>query len=151
MGAWGKGSFENDAALDWAASVQSIADVRRPFDQLKAAIDATEHGDAYYIEVDHASELIAAAETVAMMMGRRIPDFPEDLEHRLADAGEVDDRLVHQARNAVCQVLRNSELAALWEEAVEAGGENEWHGEITALVDRLNPVIEFEPKDLGDT
>ena len=33
MGAWGSGSFENDSALDWAGSVQSLADVRKPFDR----------------------------------------------------------------------------------------------------------------------
>ena len=28
MGAWGSGGFENDTALDWAAGVQSIDDIR---------------------------------------------------------------------------------------------------------------------------
>src|SRR5688572_30024110 len=151
MGAWGQGSFANDTALDWATSVQSIDDVRKPFEQLKAATDAAQDGDSYWIESDHASELIAAAETVAMMMGRRIPDFPEDLAQRLGAAGEVDDRLYHQARNAVCHVLRNSELAELWQEGVDEDEVNEWHVEITELLDRLNPEVEFEPRVPGDT
>ena len=39
MGAWGSGSFENDAAMDWAAGVKSIDDVRAPFDRLNPDIE----------------------------------------------------------------------------------------------------------------
>lgn len=145
MGAWGSKSFENDTALDWAASVQSLADLRGPFERLKVLTDASEDGDAFHVDSDLASELIAAAETVAMLMGRKAPDFPEELQQRLADAGELDDLLYHQARNAVCHVLRSSELAELWEEAADEAGTNEWHVAITGLVDRLNPDLEFEP------
>jgi len=28
MGAWGSGSFENDTAMDWTASVESVDEVR---------------------------------------------------------------------------------------------------------------------------
>lgn len=145
MGAWGAGSFENDTALDWAATVESAADVRKPFERLKRDTDTAPEGPGLVLDADFACELIAAAETVAMMMGRRIPGFPAELAARLQEAGEVDDLLYHQARNAVLHVLRFSELAELWEETVEDGGENEWHGEITGLVERLNPDIEFTP------
>jgi hypothetical protein len=145
MGAWGAGSFENDTALDWAATVESADDVRRPFERLKNDTDAAPQDPAPMLDADFACELIAAAETVAMMMGRRIPAFPEELAAKLDGAGKPDDLLYHQARNAVLHVLRFSELAELWEESVEDGGENEWHGEITGLVDRLNPDIEFTP------
>ena len=150
MGAWGVGSFENDTALDWAATVETVADVRRPFERLKADTDTSPQGPGLVLDADFASELIAAAESVAMMMGRRIPAFPEALAAKLEAAGRVDDLLFHQARNAVLHVLRFSELAELWEETVEDGGENEWHGEITALVDRLNPDIEFVPWEKED-
>ena len=46
MGAWGSGSFENDAAMDWAADVQSIEDVQKPFERLKRDTDA--HGVDQY-------------------------------------------------------------------------------------------------------
>ena len=145
MGAWGSGSFENDTALDWAGSVQSLADVREPFERLKALKDAGEKGRPVHIDADLASELIAAAETVAMLMGRRIPDFPENLSERLANAREPDDLLFHQARAAVTRVLRNSELAELWEESAAESGTNEWHAAITGLIDRLNPDVETRP------
>jgi hypothetical protein len=147
MGAWGSGSFENDVALDWAASVRSLADVHRPFDRLKAL---SEGAKPVLIDADLACELIAGAETVAMLMGRAIPGFPDGLRKRLADAGEPDNLLYHRARDALCQVLRNSELAELWEEAAAESGVNEWHVAITALVDRLNPEIEPVPWTLEE-
>ena len=145
MGAWGSGSFENDTALDWAAGVESVADVSRPFDRLKTDTDTAPEGPNLILDADFACELIAAAETVAMMMGRRIPGFPEELASKLKGAGEPDDLLWHQARNAVLHVLRNSELTELWAETVEDGSDNEWHGAITGLIERLNPDVEFTP------
>jgi hypothetical protein len=150
MGAWGSGSFENDTALDWATEVRSVADVREPFERLKALTDAGGGGETLHLDADFASELIAAAETVAMLMGRRIPGFPEELAGRLADAGEPDGLLFHQARNAVCLVLRTSELAELWQEAAVESGINEWHVAITGLIDRLNPDVEFIPWEIED-
>ena len=145
MGAWGAGSFENDAALDWAGGIRSVEDVSEPFVRLKTFTDGHPDGGEAHIEADFASELIAAAETVAMLMGRKIPAFPEDLAATMANAGAPADLLFHQARNAVLCVLRNSELAELWQETVEEGEVNEWHVEITALVERLNPEIEYFP------
>ena len=145
MGAWGSGSSENDTALDWAASVQSVADVRAPFERLKRDTDAYTGAGELQLDSDFACELIAAAETVAMMMGRRIADFPADLAQRLEGAGDPDNLLFHRARNAVLHVLRNSELAELWEEAADESSENEWNAEISRLIDRLNPEIEVPP------
>ena len=138
MGAWGSGSFENDTALDWAADVQSIDDVRDPFERLKALKSG-------YVDSDLACEVVAAAETIAMMTGRKSADFPDDLAQRLAGAGEPDSELYHQARSGMFQVMRNSELAELWQEGVEEGGENEWLAAMTELVDRLNPDLEETP------
>jgi hypothetical protein len=144
MGAWGTGSFENDTAMDWAASVQSVDDVRKPFERLKRDTDA--QGEIV-VDSDFASQLIAAAETVAMMLGRRIPDFPQELAQRLVGAGEPDSLLFHQARNAALYAMRNSELAELWEETAQEAGKNQWLAEMTRLIDRLNPEVEFEPWD----
>ena len=138
MGAWGSGSFENDTALDWAASVQSIDDVREPFDRLKAL-------GAGYVDADLAGEVVAAAETIAMLMGQKSADFPDDLRERLAEAGAPDNRIFHQARSAVLQVMRKSELAELWEETARGSGINEWLAALTGLIDRLNPDLETTP------
>lgn len=147
MGAWGTGSFENDTAMDWAASVQSVDDVRKPFERLKRATDAHGSEPELVIEDDFACELVAAAETVAMMLGRRAPDFPADLAQRLAGSDEPDNLLFHQARNAVLHVMRRSEMAELWEEVSHDSETNEWLAEMTRLIDRLNPEVAFEPWD----
>ena len=136
MGAWGSGSFENDAALDWAAGVQSIDEVSAPFDRLRAE-------DSGSIDADLASEVVAAAETVAMLMGRKSPDFPDDLAERIS--GELDSNVYHQARSALMQVIRNSELAELWEEGAAETGNNEWLASLTGLIERLNPDVEAAP------
>jgi hypothetical protein len=138
MGAWGSGSFENDTALDWAGEVRSLDDVREPFDRLKAL-------GSGYVDADLASEVIAAAETIAMLMGRKSPDFPDDLQERLAGAGEPDNQLYHQVRSAVMHVMRNSELAELWQEGAAETGNNEWLGSLTGLIERLNPDVEAAP------
>ena len=157
MGAWGAGSFENDTALDWAAGVQSVDEVRRPFAQLKQDTDSYIGKGELIVESDFACELLAAAECVAAMLGRPSRDFPDDLAQRLSGAGEPDNLLFHQARNAVLHVMRNSELAELWEEAAAQHGENEWLATLTNLIDRLNPEIDDEwaflsgaPRDRGD-
>ena len=145
MGAFGSGSFENDTAMDWEAAVRSVDDISRPFDRLKVDTDAYEGEGALEIDADFACELLAAAECVAFMMGRRGRDFPDELAARLADAGEPDNLLFHQARNGVLHALRHSELAELWEESAgDNGGVNEWLAEITGLIDRLNGDIEID-------
>lgn len=145
MGAWGTGSFENDDAMDWVAQVQSTADVAKPFERLKTDTDAYDQEEDLGLDLVFASQLIAAAEVVAMMMGRKIPSFPDDLANRIGDSHDVDALLFHQARNAVLHVTRHSELAELWEESAEGDAENEWLAEITGLVERLNPDHEYEP------
>ena len=145
MGAWGAGSFENDSAMDWADEVETVADVSKPFERLKRKGDAYDGAGDIPVDADFASELIAATETVAMMMGRRIPDFPAELEQAVGGAQEVPELLFHQARNAVIHVLCSSELAELWEESAEESGENEWTAELGELARRLDPDIEFVP------
>lgn len=142
MGAWGSGSFENDTALDWAAGVRSADDVRLPLDRLREQHDPNKNDYSDFpLDSDFACELLAAAECVAFMMGRRSDDFPDELAERLADAGEPDNLVYHRARNAVLHVMRSSELAELWEEAARKGGANEWLAALTGLLDRLNPDV----------
>jgi hypothetical protein len=124
--------------MDWASSVRSVDDVRKPFDRLNA-------GGSAYVDADLASEVIAAAETVAMLMGRKSVGFPEDLQRRLGGAGEPDNQLYHQSRSALMHVMRNSELAELWEESAEETANNEWLASLTDLIDRLNPDVEPAP------
>src|SRR3712207_808638 len=105
MGAWGPGIFENDTAMDWAAGVQSVDDVRKPFEALKRETDAYKGEGELTIDADPACELLAAAECVAFMLGRPSRDFPDELADRLRDAGAPGNLLFHQARNALLHVM----------------------------------------------
>ncbi|WP_299328837.1 DUF4259 domain-containing protein [Parasphingopyxis sp.] len=145
MGAWGAGSFENDDALDWAAEIAAPGDVGATFARLEPIAAAFADGKPIAIEADLACALVAAAETVAMMMGRRIDGFPEALAKTLADADAPGAELVGEAQEALSLVIAHSELAELWAEDVTPGEENVWQVEMTALIERLNPDIATEP------
>jgi hypothetical protein len=89
MGTWGAGGFENDTALDFASSVESVADIIKGLGDkpLPAAIDA-----------DRACEIIAAAECVAAMLGRPSGDMPDALLDRLKTFGRPEKALLEHAR-----------------------------------------------------
>jgi hypothetical protein len=136
MGAWGGGGFENDAALDFVLTIETIADIAAPLDDLPE--DPLEEVDA-----DLASRLIAAAECLAAMMGRPAPDLPDDLAPKLAGLGAPPPDLVEKYKDAVSRVLRLSELTELWAEDDPAP----FNLAITSLIDRLNPDLPFNPPE----
>lgn len=142
MGAWGAGSFENDDALDWAADVSSVADIEKPFDELTALDEDPDAEEEPYVDVDLASAVIAAAESVATMMGRIAPDVPEDLQKRLKKLGKPSASLIEKAKFGVSRVLMDSELLELWSEGDD--DTNEWNIAITGLIDRLNADVPYE-------
>jgi len=133
MGAWGAGGFENDAALDFVATIESA-------DDLVAAL-ASKPGEK--IDADTASMIIATAECVAAMLGRPADDLPEDLAARLVGFGRPQAVLLEKARNHVSMVISHSELSELWAEADNAA---EFNLAMTGLIDRLNPDIKPQAK-----
>lgn len=60
MGAWGAGSFENDAALDFIEEIGSLNIVTAQFDVA---------GNGEEIDADKSCPIIVAAECVAAMRG----------------------------------------------------------------------------------
>lgn len=124
MGAWGAGSFENDAALDFAGEIESLDDVKAEF-----AAEGQEE-----IEADLASRVIVAAECVAAMRGHRNPDMPADLAERVHGFGKPSIELFDTARNNLSAVMSRSELVDLWTEE----GSGEWNRAVTELMERLN-------------
>ena len=128
MGAWGAGGFENDTALDFVATIESV-------DDLAAALPS-KPGEK--IDADTASTIIAAAECVAAMLGRPADDIPEDIAARLSGFGRPPAALLEKTRNHVSMVISHSELSELWAEADNA---DEFNLAMTGLIDRLNPEI----------
>jgi len=133
MGAWGAGGFENDAALDFAAEIESVDNLAAAF-----AAEADEKVDA-----DTACMIVAAAECVAAMLGRPADDIPEDLADRLSGFGKPEAALLETSRNYVAMVIHDSELPELW---AEADNPEEFNLAMTGLIDRLNPDIKAKAK-----
>lgn len=118
MGAWDAGPFDNDDAMDWVAELEAEG-MPAAGGAIQAVLD---HAVDEYLEAPVASQALAAAEVVAALRGQPAPELPEDVQGWLAEhPGDPGDELVAAARAAVARVLRQSELAELWEESEEAG------------------------------
>lgn len=134
MGAWGMGSFENDGASDFLLDVADDG-----ADRVIAAIDAVTAADAGEdIEAPDGTEAIAAAEIVAAVHGRPLPDAPEEEFTAAVEAcreglpADIRDR----ARQTVTRVrdAEESELRQLWAEADEY---DQWVAGVNDLLERL--------------
>lgn len=129
MGAWGAGSFENDAALDCAAEITSVADLERIF---------AETGDPEVLDADQGCRIVAAAECVAAMRGHRLTGMPEDLAERVCGFGKPSLELFDTARNQVSLAMMEiSELTELWAEA-DPEDRAAFNVAMTDLMERLN-------------
>lgn len=127
MGAWGAGSFDNDAALDFAGEIEGIADLE--------SVCETEGLEE--VDADLACQMIVAAECVAAMRGHRSPDMPDDLAERVHGLGKPTLALFDSARTAVSVVMGGSELVELWAEA-DKEERAAFNRSMTDLIERLN-------------
>jgi len=135
MGAWGRGPFENDSALDWVGELEESEDISI----LGDAFDAIPRADEEYIEVDEASAAIAAAEVVAAMAGRSMATaLPGEVQTWMAGKPKPKPPLIKKAIRAVQRVLKSSELQELWE---ESGAFAEWGASVDELVARLSSTL----------
>lgn len=127
-GTWGKGSFENDAALDWGGDCVDGFSLR----ELNSALALP----AKTIDDWAGSSAVAAAEVVAAAMGKPSKHLPSSLRVWLAHQSKADIiKLLPKARAALVRIKnrKESELAQLW-----AGpGEDEWLAQINELEARL--------------
>lgn len=136
MGAWGHQNFENDAAMDFVGDFMESPSIDTIKEALRLVIEAG--AEEEYIETDEASAALAAAEIVAATLGRASQDAPEELGATINNVGlTVDEKLVKQARKAVEQVLKESELQELW---ADAGEPDEWQQVQAGLLKRLGQL-----------
>ena len=129
MGAWGTGSFENDDAADWLASLGTLA----PEDLMKILAQASD--DPGYLEAPVAYLVVVAGEVVAALSGTPAQGAPSaivDWARKHPQAFTPELKAV--AIRALDRVRRNSELKDLW---LEADGLNDWIGAIRELQVRL--------------
>ena len=125
MGTWGAGAFENDAALDFAAAIETAQD-------LAAAL--TIRSPDQPVDADTACRIVVVAECVAAMRGHPSDDLPESLAGRLAGFGRPSRSLFHHARDHLSAVMLRSELMELWAESDPRPFNLAMHD----LLDRLN-------------
>ncbi|HVY30404.1 MAG TPA: DUF4259 domain-containing protein [Polyangiaceae bacterium] len=131
MGAWGEGSLQNDAALDWVMELKAegVAAVR------EALSTVASYSLDDYLDVDDGNRAIAAAEVVAAAFGPhdrvKLP-FAAWLKAHGKALTEDDKQL---ACKAVQRVLaKNSELRGLWD---DYGDDSPWHQGVDDLLSRL--------------
>jgi Domain of unknown function (DUF4259) len=124
MGTWGGGSFENDAALDFAASIECVED-------LAAALSLRTPQDA--VDADLACRVIVVAECVAAMRGHWHRDFPEALAKKVETFGSPSQSLFHHAVDQLSAVTERGELVELWAE----GDARAFNRAVHNLYDRL--------------
>ncbi len=123
MGTWGGGSFENDAAMDFVAELESLDDLQKPLVLAR---------DVEQIDADLAAQIVVVAEVVAAQRGYPCDGLPEDLSVKLADMG-FSQAVFEEVRNQLSAVIAHSELAELWAE----GDAAEWNRAMTDLIERL--------------
>lgn len=133
MGAWGAGSFQNDAALDWYEEFRSAGTAA-----VDDAFSAAEIAD--YVDVDEGCAALAAAEIVAAAFGKPLSEQPADFSDLLAryqdfvkELPDVRARAISAVKRAVAE---SSELSELWSEGGD-GAAKEWMDLVNDLLSRL--------------
>ncbi|WP_291909229.1 DUF4259 domain-containing protein [Chitinophaga sp. CB10] len=130
MGAWGTRNFENEGSQDWVFDLIDNKDGGMVADTLARIINNHEK-----LEVSDCEEGLAAAETVAALVGRASEDFPEDPLDRLDILNLIGTKaLRNQAITAVKKIVADSGMRTAWE---EAGQLEEWEGIQAGLIKRL--------------
>jgi hypothetical protein len=130
VGAWGAGSFDNDAAGDWTDEFKKSKNLGPVIEAFARILEAED-----FIYATTASEALAACEVLARLKGNSGAQTPYSkpvddwvLQHPQA----VPKDLVDEADQAINRILsRKSELAELW------GKSKEWRDAVEDLRRRL--------------
>ena len=145
MGAWGVGSFENDAASDWFYRVEEDLD---PGSLIAATLDDA-LSDADHLGLELSCEAIAAGELSASCAGQMPERLPDPVRRRVSANPHQPHRAeIDQAVQAVARVRLESELRELWDESAD-DQESMWLGEIDDLIARLGQSAAGDPATLN--
>lgn len=115
MGAWGHEIFDNDSACDWQEKLVASDDLSPIQEAFQRVLEADD-----YLEVDEASEALAACEVLAHLRGR--PGIQEASIDDLAKWANDHKGLPHEQLTPIAQAVLDrieaddSELKELWEE-----------------------------------
>jgi hypothetical protein len=127
MGAWGKGPFENDDAMDLVAELEG-ADLSLLIDVVGEVADLS---DVEALEAPTASRAVAAVAIVGALADGGKAGLPEAVVAWIdAETRAVPNHLARKAGRALERVLRDSELNELWSESAEYDA---WKADIERL------------------
>ena len=130
MGAWGCGTLENDAALDFLLSVEEDAD---PTPGVRIVLDSGSEPDDSDDEFE--CEAVAAAELLAAAFGRPNPKLTDEAKATAARLNPA--RLPKLAEQAV-EILRRIRFSGpLFERWADTDELDAWVAEVDDLVTRL--------------
>ncbi len=136
MGAWSHKSFDNDSALDWLDDFQQKPTAKF----LRQTFETVLTQD--YIEVDEGSAVIAAADLVAMMEGKR--PFIEDVDFTGIDFPSIQEVLHSgfflKALAAIDRVknVEVSELAQLWQDSDDYA---RWQNDVIDIENNIKHLV----------
>lgn len=130
MGAWGTGSFENDDALDWVFELEKARNFQVLADAFQTVLDLKND----YLEAPECCIAICAAEVTAGLLGNPEDDLPDEVMEWMDGQPDPSEVLIKLAKNALNEVLKNSELKELWEETDDY---EEWREIVLDIRDRL--------------
>lgn len=130
MGVWGYGNFENDDAMDWVADLEGYSDDGMIIDTLNTIIDQADD----YPEASDCSGAVAAAESVAALLGEPHEDCPDEIDAWVEGRVQPSATLIAKARQAVEVIMSNSELKDTWQESEDFEA---WQSSLEDLLTRL--------------
>jgi hypothetical protein len=129
VGAWGHRNFENDEALDWTWELEE-----KGLTHIEATLQAVENAATEYIETPDCTTGLAAAEVVALLLGRPSDDVPSEVTKWAEGKPKPPTSLVTRAIASIGLIETESELRDLW---AETGDFEAWKSVIRNLRDRL--------------
>lgn len=133
MGAWGTGTFDDDAALDWLDELVASNDA---LSFLRGSIDQP----AGYLEYEACHAIACASEMILACNGSTRAELPEEAAAWLgANSGLQAQSLRSPAATALSRVLgEESELNELWSENED--DYPSWRSGLEELAARLSAV-----------
>lgn len=135
MGSWGKGNFDNDAAIDW---VGQLVDTGDEHFIVRAFRHVIEPRWTSYAEAPDCCEALAAAEIVAATLGGPSSELPrEAIEWISRNRPSFRPEVVALACEAVRRVITDSELKKLRDHPL-LGKAEEWYAVVVDLERRLS-------------
>jgi hypothetical protein len=134
MGAWGKGTFENDTACDFAANVAE----GNGLVVLEEALDRVLASETNYLEAPDAEEGLAAADIVARLNGRpgAQTSYTATIDAWVERSKSTpSEALIEKARRSITRILTGpSELLELWQDSADF---EVWKGSVEEVSRRL--------------